>query len=215
MNLNALTRGTSVEMVGVELQCMSTHRTEGKRNAIAFISIYIPPDSPKIEVSCLDGVPWRYSFVAGDFNAHATTWSRGKPNARGEEVEDLIRRQRITLVNLQGGDTLTAKARFSSPDFALTGISAEELEVSTSILPPIGSSDHSSLHHKIVLRKSTLVVVGQKAKRNWAKLDAEDYQQRLEKTLQAIRDKAETMSPGRLCRATIMSITKAIDSCCP
>ena len=69
--------------------------------AITFCSVYLPPNEP-ITLQELDDLFYQLPapvVVAGDLNAHSTTWYCQDLNSRGKMIEDFINNQNLTVLN--------------------------------------------------------------------------------------------------------------------
>ena len=89
-----VTLNTNLQAVAVKV---TAHKT------ITLCSVYLPPRNhfnfnPKDLQSVIDQLPSPF-ILMGDFNGHHTLWGCGDVNNRGQQLEDLILKNDLILLN--------------------------------------------------------------------------------------------------------------------
>ena len=140
-----------------------------KNKWVKLVNIYCPPPSSSATIADLnmevDIIPTAPNvIICGDFNAHSILWdTQIQTDARGEEIEDWIIDNNLTVLN-EGEHTRInpATGGHSSPDISLCGTSWNNL-ISWTIINGLGSSDHNPIlldvakevkHNPVVLGKA-------------------------------------------------------------
>ena len=128
----------------VTLNKMAVNVTAHK--TITLCSVYLPPRNhfnfnPKDLHSVIDQLPSPF-ILMGDFNGHHTLWGCGDVNNRGQQLEDLILKNDLILLNNKSHTYFhSASGTFTSIDLTLCSPSLF-LEFSWKVGPDPCGSDH-------------------------------------------------------------------------
>ena len=132
-----VTLNTNLQAVAVKV---TAHKT------ITLCSVYLPPRNhfnfnPKDLQSVIDQLPSPF-ILMGDFNGHHTLWGCGDVNNRGQQLEDLILKNDLILLNDKSHTYFhSANGTFTSIDLTLCSPSLF-LDFSWKVGPDPCDSDH-------------------------------------------------------------------------
>jgi len=184
---NTITLNTNLQAVAVRL---TAHKT------LTLCSIYLPPRNnfnfnPRDLQNLIDQLPIPFVLM-GDFNGHHTMWGCEDVNIRGKQLEDLIIKNDIILLNDKTPTYFhSANGCFTSIDLTL-GSSSLFLDFSWKVGSDLCGSDH----FPIILENDGPPSLERVQRWKLAKADWDQFQLLCSTRLQqsAITDDADPMS---------------------
>jgi ribonuclease HI len=116
----------------------------------------------------------RHYFAAADVNAHSTLWGSPQSNPRGNELEDLIYAQGLSLINQGCKPTFETKRGSSIIDLTLTSPSLAAFVTNWKVCDEMHLSDHHLLTCQVRLTPEVMQLrKGRKLKKvNWYSFQA-------------------------------------------
>ena len=142
-----------------------------------FITNCYSPSTSRLDLHKIDVQPEKH-LIVGDFNGHSPAWGYADSDSRGEEIQDWLIDNNLTLIN-QPGDKPTYYSRAwkktSTPDLAMATDDVQKLST-RKVMDQLGGSDHTPAAIHITGAGTNTELQRKRASWNFKKANWNQYQ---------------------------------------
>ncbi|KAK7108155.1 hypothetical protein V1264_015944 [Littorina saxatilis] len=191
-------------------ECLGVCLLAGKK-PLAIFNVYSPP-AKQLDPHNIPILPDR-CLITGDFNSHSPSWGYRQIDSKGEEVEDWMLTNQLTLLN-QPDDPCTYYSRAwrttSSPDLAIATDDVAQI-TTREVSSQLGGSDHKPVILNMNEERNT-TTQKQTPRWNYKKAKWGMFQQLLDKNCRKLDFKDQNLNQHAelFCQAVLKAAKNSI-----